>query len=290
MSFIIVSDSANDLDDKYLKENEIRNVSFYININEKEFLRDRIDIKSSELMEMLRKDKNLYPKTSQPNAEDYYKVFEPLAKEGHDILCFTISDSLSGSFQSANIARDEINLEYNVNIKIINTKAASLATGIMIDQAVELRDKGYSIDKTYETIEKLSGETSIYIVFDSLDYLEKGGRISKTKKRIGSFFGLKPIVSLKDNSLAIVETIRGSKKAFNRSIELLKKDIEDSEKNYKFFVAHGDNLEGAEYVKERIKTEIGADLAFDIEYISPVLISHTGPGVVGFGFVEAHSL
>ena len=122
----IISDSACDLKKAYTEQNNIGIVPFNIIINEDTSLKDKIDIQSEELLEMMKNDSQFFAKTSQPSPDDYKIEFEKAAKQGCDILCFTITSELSGSYQSAEIAKKIIQEEYDVDIRVIDSLSASL--------------------------------------------------------------------------------------------------------------------------------------------------------------------
>lgn len=282
--FEIVADTSNDLRDEYLKENNIKTVSFYLTLDGENYLQDQVDITRQELYIKLRENKNLFPKTSLPSVDDYYKKFKPLADEGKDIICFTVSSSLSGSYQSANIAANFI-MEENKDRKIylIDSRAASLGVGILIEKAVKFRKQGLDIEEVVEKIRPITDTTEIYIALDTLTYLEKGGRIGKTSAVAGNLLKLKPVVSLVDNQLALSGTVRGSKKAIEKALELLDKKIGKDPNNYEIFIVHGDNEIEANKVKTKIEEKYSIKINSEVSLVSATIISHVGPGAIAIG-------
>lgn len=283
MTYKIVSDSSCDLDINYIKTNDIDIIPFYVTLDGKNYLKDSVEISSSEITDFMKNNPKLFTKTSQPNPLDYKEVFEKIAKENKDILCFTISSKLSGSNQSAHIAKAIIEEDYDIKIKIIDTKTGTLAHGIMIDKALKLKDEGLSIEDTFDYIEKIKDSSKTYILFDTLKYLEKGGRVSKSKMIVGEFLNLKPIILLKDHKLEIIDKVVGKKRAIDKLISLIKKDLSDHSSKYDLFIVHSGSNEVQE-IFDNFKNII--NIPFPIRYISPVFVSHAGPGAIAVGIVK----
>lgn len=222
----IISDSACDLKKAYTEQNNIGIVPFNIIINEDTSLKDKIDIQSEELLEMMNNDSHFFAKTSQPSPDDYKIEFEKAAKQGCDIICFTITSELSGSYQSAEIAKKIIQEEYDVDIRIVDSLSASLGQGILIKKAVEMVQQNKSLDEIEDYVNKIKLTGKIFLLVDTLKYLEKGGRISKSKRLIGNALSLKPILKLENGKLDIVDKVIGKKRAIKHLMKLV-----SSEKN-----------------------------------------------------------
>lgn len=280
----IISDSACDLKKAYTEQNNIGIVPFNIIINEDTSLKDKIDIQSEELLEMMKNDSHFFAKTSQPSPDDYKIEFEKAAKQGCDIICFTITSELSGSYQSAEIAKKIIQEEYDVDIRVIDSLSASLGQGILIKKAVEMVQQNKSLDEIEDYVNKIKLTGKIFLLVDTLKYLEKGGRISKSKKIIGSALSLKPILKLENGKLDIVDKVIGKKRAIKNMMRLVNSKKNKSDKSHEFFVVHADSKKEASEIYDELKTE--NNIPFDIEVLSPVLVCHSGYGSVAIGIIS----
>lgn len=280
----IISDSACDLKKAYTEQNNIGIVPFNIIINEDTSLKDKIEIQSEELLEMMKNDSQFFAKTSQPSPDDYKIEFEKAAKQGNDIICFTITSELSGSFQSAEIAKRIIQEQYDVDIRIVDSLSASLGQGILIKKAVEMVGQNKSLDEIEDYVNKIKLTGKIFLLVDTLKYLEKGGRISKSKRLIGNALSLKPILKLENGKLDIVDKVIGKKRAVKHLLKLIKSEKNNASKGNELFVVHADSKQEASEIYDELKTE--NNLPFDIELISPVLVCHSGNGSIAVGIVN----
>lgn len=280
----IISDSACDLKKAYTEQNNIGIVPFNIIINEVTSLKDKIEIQSEELLEMMKNDSQFFAKTSQPSPDDYKIEFEKAAKQGCDIICFTITSELSGSYQSAEIAKRIIQEQYDVDIRIVDSLSASLGQGILIKKAVEMMRQNKSLDEIEDYVNKIKLTGKIFLLVDTLKYLEKGGRISKSKRLIGNALSLKPILKLEDGKLDIVDKVIGKKRAIKHLLKLIKSEKNNAHKGNEFFVVHADSEREASEIYDELKTE--NNIPFDIELLSPVLVCHSGNGSIAVGIVN----
>lgn len=268
----------------YTEQNNIGIVPFNIIINEDTSLKDKIEIQSEELLEMMKNDSQFFAKTSQPSPDDYKIEFEKAAKQGSDIICFTITSELSGSYQSAEIAKRIIQEQYDVDIRIVDSLSASLGQGILIKKAVEMVGQNKSLDEIEDYVNKIKLTGKIFLLVDTLKYLEKGGRISKSKRLIGNALSLKPILKLENGKLDIVDKVIGKKRAIKHLLKLIKSEKNNASKGNELFVVHADSKQEASEIYDELKTE--NNLPFDIELISPVLVCHSGNGSIAVGIVN----
>ena len=285
--FGIVADSSNDLEIEYLKKHDIKNVSFYVRLGDDNYLKDEVDITRRELYDYLAENPEVFPKTSLPSVEDFIFAIRENLEKGKDVICFTVSSTLSGSFQSAKVAVELLKEEYpDRRIYLVDAQSASLGVGLLIKRAVTLREENIDIDEVYKKVLEISDKTEINILLDTLSYLEQGGRISRTGAFAGKLLKIKPIASFKNNTLNLEKAVRGTKKALQVSLELLHNTIHDKLDLYDIFVIHGDNEKLANQAKEEIETKYNMKLAEDITLVSSAVISHIGPGAIGIGCIR----
>ena len=277
-NFEIVSDSSHDLPVDYISENNIHSISFYVKLNTEEYIKDQIDITREEFYRQLRVDESIFPQTSQPSAYDFKETFTEIAKEGKDIICMTVASVLSGSNNSANLAATQVMEEFpDINIYVINSKSCSLGIGSMLIKAVDMRKEGKTVEECRDLLLEKADTSEIYIALDTLNYLEKGGRISKPGALAVSLLNIKPIVSLRENKLHIEGVSRGAKKSHDKIFKLLDSKVHSNPENYDITVIHGDIEDTAEKMKQRIEETYGIKLDLDVALVSPAVISHIGP-------------
>ena len=219
------------------------------------------------------------PTTSQVNPEQAKAAFEPLLKEGKDILHLAFSSGLSGSCQSARIAAEELQDEYpERKIVVIDTLLAALGQGLLVYKAVQLKEQGASMDEVADWCEKNKDYIASYVTVDDLFHLYRGGRVSRSSAVLGSMVGIKPIIRVnEEGKLEVIGKVRGRKKAIQTIIKDLMERIRDGEKTV--FISHGDCLEEAEAIKQKLITDYGMENV-QIEYVGPVIGAHTGVGVL----------
>ncbi len=287
--FEIVTDTSNDLEKSYIEEHGIKTASFYITVDGEVHLKDQIEISAEELYKIMRSTSNLFPKTSQPSAYDYEQLYRPILESGKDILCFTIAETLSGSNQSAHIAADTLKPEFpDRKIEVIDSRSASLGLGKLIESAVRLRDIGVGLEDCAERVREQAQTSGIFIVLNTLDYLENGGRIGKTSAFAAGLLNLKPIVSFENSDLKFNSAARGMKKAVEKAKNLIDDRIKDDPNSYELFVIHGDALELANEIVVDLEEKYNTVINQAPPLVCATVISHVGPGVVALGYIKKH--
>lgn len=280
-NFGIVSDTSHDLSAEYVKEHNIKNVSFYVRLDGGEDLRDLVDITREEMYDFMESNPDKIPMTSLPSVEDYLVAYRENLDQGLDVLCFAVSTALSGSYQSARVAANMAMEEYpDRKVYVVDARAASLGVAILIRRAVDMRTEGKSVDEVHEKVVEIANTTATYIALDTLTYLEKGGRISKTGAFAGNLLRIKPIVTLIDNILKPEAVVRSTKRANRKLLELLDERIGHDPSAYDVSVIHGNVKDRALEVKEIIEEKHNINLAFDVALVACAVISHIGPGAI----------
>ena len=278
--FKIISDSSCDLTPELAKQHDIDMVRFYITFDGTTYLKESVDITIEEYFRKLTTE-NVFPKTSQPSPQDYIDAYTPALKEGKDILVFCISSPLSGSTQSAVNAANLMKEEYpDRKIRVIDSKQAFVSMALMIFECIKLRDKDYDVDFVADYAEKLAKETKMHFMVDTLEYLQKGGRIGKASALIGGMLNLKPILTLVDGSVVPVAKARGRKKGVANMIEILQSVIKGKEDEYEYIVGHIIVPEDAEVFKAEIEKACGIKVTYPLLSAGAVLGTHVGPGAM----------
>lgn len=285
-NFAILSDSSCDLPEGLKKQYNIDIVPFYVSFDKKNYLKENIDININSFYEKVVAEK-IVPKTSLPSIEDYTNKFKPYLEKGMDILCFTICGELSGSYQSATNAANILLEDYpERKILVVDSKKATVAQGLVVIQACKMRDAGISLEETYEKIESLKYEGIIVFTIDTLEYLQKGGRIGRASALAGSLLNIKPILLLQDGVLEPHSKVRGRKKSLSDVLKIFSEYIQDNQNDYEIAIAQANCKDEAIALEKDLKEKFNITLTYPIFDIGVTVGAHTGPTAIGVGFVK----
>lgn len=282
MAIKIITDSAADLPKDIINRYNIQVLPLYVYLDDKEFF-DGETLTTDQLYHDMRNEK-VY-KTGQVSPESFKKVFEEQAKSGRDCIYIAFSSGLSGTYQASVIAREEVLEEYpNFKIDIIDTKCASLGFGLVVYKAALMAEEGKSQNEIIEAVKFHSEHTEHIVTVDNLEYLYRGGRVSRTSAFLGGILNIKPIIHVKDGKLIPIEKIRGRKKALKRLVEIAE-ERGDHLKNQTIAISHGDCIEEAENVKDMMIEKFGCKEVI-ISTIGCAVGAHAGPGTVALFFLN----
>lgn len=274
---LVVTDSTADIPKKVVEELGIKVVPLKVHFGEETDL-DGVTINADQFYTKLKSAEKL-PTTSQPSPLDFVNVYKELA-EGHEdvhIISIHISSALSGTFQSAAIAQNM--LEESVKVTVVDSRKASYAIGSIVVSVAERARAGASFEECMNLTNYLVENTFVYFLVDTLQYLQKGGRIGKASAVLGTLLNIKPILSLDEmGEVYAKEKIRGNKKAFSRIIELLH-DHAKAYKKVRLGVAHAATLPDAEEAAATIKQEFGVESVL-LTDIGAVIGTHVGQGTI----------
>jgi len=281
LSISYVADLPND----YLKEHDLKplNYKYYIdNVESKDDGFKSIAVK--DFYDMLLAGKE--PITSQVNASEYIELFSEYLDKGLDILHIEFSSGLSGSFNSARIAVEELKENYpDRKIVLIDSLCASLGYGLLVNEAIKMQKAGKSLDEVAEYIEATKLKVNHWFTVDDLNHLKRGGRVSGAAAFIGTALQIKPVLNVDDEGHLIPrEKVRGRKKALNFLVDKMAEKIVNP-KGQDIFISHSYCIEDAEYVAGVIKERFPEINSLTINYIGPVIGSHTGVGTVALFFL-----
>ncbi len=270
----IVSDSTSDLTDEIVKKYNIKILPLRVVYSDSEEYRDRIEITPEEIYARFHKD---IPTTSLPSPEDTINLFNKLEEEGYThVIVTTISTGLSGTMNMIrNLAKDYKKMVF----EFIDSKALNMGLGFPVIQGAKELQKSNDFEKSVQKIKDCIKNTEVYFVVKTLKYLKEGGRIGKVEGTIGEILNIKPIISInQDGVYYTFKKVRGRKRSIQEIFKLVKKKVSDKMVN--IAVAHGDSYEEAYGLMEKIK---GLKNVKDVIFtqISPVMVVHTGPGLIG---------
>lgn len=286
-NFVIVTDSCCDMPRSYMDEKQIPFVSLTCNFLGNEYKDDfGVSLSYDSFYEGMKSGE--IPKTSQPNADAFYKVFEKIVNEGESILYVCVSSGLSGTYNSANIAKNMILDEYpNAIVELVDTLTASLGQGLMLIKAIEMQNNGADLYEIKSFIEDNRLRLNTYITVDDLNHLKRGGRISTTAAILGTVLHIKPILTLNDEGRVIaIHKAKGRKSAISKLAEFVCKKIENPEEEI-VCICHGDIEKDALKLKEAILSEVKVKDVL-INPIGPVVGTYGGPGALAVFFLGKH--
>ena len=209
--FIILTDSASDLDLNYLRENDVRLVKLGYSINNEDY--EGVEGKELEVQEFYKLLKEgAMPKTSQVNVGVAREHFEKYLNEKKDVLVIAFSSGLSGTYNSYCIAANELNEEYENKVYVVDSLCASLGQGLFLDYIIKFANNDKSIIETRDYANELKLKIRHEFTVADLFHLKRGGRVSATTAIVGSLIGIKPILHVDDNGkLIAIDKVRGRK-------------------------------------------------------------------------------
>ncbi len=276
MTFKIVTDSTSDLPVSWVQENDVTVLGLTINLDGKTYETVGPDrLTSTILLEKM--EAGSQPTTSQVNVGQFEEVFEAAAKEGQAVLYLAFSAALSGTYQSAVIAREMVLDHYpHAVIEILDTKAAAIGEGYLVMQAAKARQAGKTLAETKALVEELAPRLRTYLLVDDLNHLVRGGRLSKAAALIGGLVNIKPLLSLNsEGKLEPIAKLRGRKKGVREMLDRTFEDLDHST----VMVAYTGDLAAAEAIKTSLLENAGVSDVILAE-LGPVIATHTGTDVL----------
>ena len=209
----IITDSTLDLPAELIREKNIEVLPLLINFGEESYL-DGVEITTKEMIYKINAT-GVLPTTAQVTPNRFEETFKKYLDEGYKIVALTLSSDMSGTYQSACIAKDMLESD---DIVVIDSRNVTSGLGLLVLKACQFRDKGLGIKEIEEEILKAIPKVKSSLNFESLENLVRGGRLSKTAGTIGSVLGLRLILEVKDGKMSVKDKVRGSKKALKKLI------------------------------------------------------------------------
>ena len=285
MAVKIISDSACDLPKEILDEYDIDIIPIIVNKQEKEYL-DGETLDPMKLYEDMRNGE-VY-KTAQIPPTMFEKKFEEIAKSGESTIYVCFSSGLSGTYQSAVITRNAMKERYSdLDLDVVDSKSASVGFGLLVYKAAQMAKNGKSKEEILKTLDFYVKHIEHIFTVDNLEYLFRGGRVSRAQAVVGGLLNIKPILDIpKDGTLRPVEKVRGRNRVLKRMIEIMEERGGNADlKNQTIGINHGDDIEGAMKLKEMIEKQYGCT-DFVINIIGSAIGAHSGPGTLSVFFLN----
>lgn len=278
----LYADSACDLPLSYFEQHDVELLPLNVLLDGSQY-KDLVEINSLEIFSNIRQGGQ--PKTSQASPDFMLKKWQQLAESGEDGLYIAFSSELSGTYQTGAMTINQIKEQHpGLNLAVIDTHCASLGYGMLVQEAVRLRSSGYTASEIEDKIRRMAAHMEHLFTVEDLDYLAKGGRVSKASAFIGGLLNIKPLLHVEDGKLVPIEKHRGRKKVLRRMIELMK-ERGDRLSEQTIAISHGDDTETAEEFKKMIEEAIQPK-AVELYLIGSVVGSHAGPGTIAVFFLN----
>lgn len=279
MSVKIIIDSSADLMDDIKKQCII--VPLTVRFGDEEFI-DGVTIDNEEFYRRLI-EYDVLPTTSQATPHMFSETFEKVVNAGDTAVVITLASKLSGTYQSACIAASE----FEDKIFVVDSTQATIGTSIQVNRAVELSNKGLSAKEIFETIEEEKKKVRLVAVLDTLEYLQKGGRISKAAAFAGGLLSIKPVIAIDDGEVKVLGKARGSKQGNNYLIKMIE-EAGGVDYDMPIMLAYSglSDMLLQKYIEDSASLWEGKVEKLDIASICPAIGTHVGPGAIAVAFFE----
>ncbi|HFK1457427.1 TPA: DegV family protein [Bacillus cereus] len=283
MGVKIITDSAADLPVELLQAYDIDLIPLRVyDEAETEYL-DGVTLESVTLLQKMRE--GAVYRTSLPSLETFQEKFVSYAKAGNPCIYLAFSSELSGTYQSSVLIKEEVKETYaDLDLEIIDTKCASLGQGLVVLEAAKMAKDGASKEDILNRVAFLMNHMEHIFTVADLQYLVRGGRLSKVAGFIGGLLNIKPILNVEEGKLVPLEKVRGKKKVLGRIVDIMEERGKEL-KGQTIGITHGDDLETAEALKALITERFGCEV-FIVNTIGAAIGAHTGPGVITLFFLN----
>ena len=281
----ILTDSTTDLSPQLVAQTGVTVLPMTYTIGEKSYRNDpeETDRSSGDFYDMLRG--GAMSTTSQINVETFREVAGKMARDGFDVLYVGFSSGLSGTFNSARIAFEDLSAEYPEHkFLAVDSLCASMGEGLLVYHAAQQQKAGRSIEETARWLEENKLHLAHWFTVDDLNHLKRGGRVSGAAAFFGTMLNIKPVLHVDDaGHLIPMEKVRGRKASLDALVAHMEKDAVDPA-SQTVFISHGDCHADAEYVADLVREKFGTQ-DIRIHSIGPVIGGHSGPGTVALFYL-----
>ncbi len=270
----IVMDSAGDIPEEWLSEYDIQIIPINIQFEEKTYLQG-VNLSNDDFYR-LAKTSGVIPKTSQPTPHQFVEFYKKIATAGDTILSLHVTSKLSGTFNSALMAAQE--LKNKLNVIPIDSGSGSVAMGFMCKEIRLLERAGASVQAILDRLDVIRKNVNIVLTLDSLEYARRSGRVRALQAAIAALVNIKPIIILKDGTLDMRERVRSRQSALNRVIEIIQERVDDRLVN--IAVVHAQSLEAARQLMQKVRDTFHIN-ELVLSELSIGVAANLGPGTIG---------
>ena len=285
MRYQIITDSTGDLTPELIQSLGVTVIPMEFTVDGKSYRNypDGHEMSAKSFYDLLRAGKT--STTAQINANEFTQWAEPILQAGEDILYIAFSSGLSGTCQSAFLAKQELSEKYpQRKIYVVDSLCASMGEGLLVYYAAKLQQAEKSIDEVYQWLQENKLHLCHWFTVDDLNHLKRGGRVSSAAALFGTMLGIKPVLYVDDaGHLIPVSKIRGRRQSLDALVAHMEETVANPEDQV-IFISHGDCLQDAQYVAEKIRSKWNVKDII-LNEIGPVIGTHSGPGTVALFFL-----
>ncbi len=275
----IVTDSTAYIPQKLVDQYDIKVAASYsIWDGGKEIYRDGKEMSPSDFYARLKESADI-PSTSQATVTDFDEIFKPLVAEGRPIIAIHVSPKLSGTLQSATLAKENFP---GAKIELVNSMSVSMELGLQVLAAARAVEAGKSFEEVVELAQKAKDHTGLFFVVDTLEYLHRNGRIGGAAKLLGTALSMKPLLQVEDGQVESFEKVRSKKKAKARMLDIVGEKLEGKQ-NVRIACLHAATEEEARELLREAEERFNPIEAI-LTDVSPAVGANVGPGTVGIAF------
>ena len=278
----LVTDSTCDLSQELIDFYQINMTSINLNFGDSHYL-DKVTIQPSQFYDLLETESE-FPKTSQINEQAFTNLYSHLASHYDAIIAVHLSGHFSGTFSNSVKAGERISKEFNKPVHVIDSKSLSGALGLMVLKTAQNIEAGKPLESVVDTLKKDVPKSKIFVSVRDLQFMIKGGRVSKPKGMIANLLGLNPVISMGENGKSLLFGNTFSQKA---SLNKIYKHIEKTSRGktiWNYIILHANNVDGAESVEDKMLAITGKK-PISVVNISPVIGMHAGNGALAISLL-----
>ena len=278
MAVQLIVDAGSDLNASEAKKLGVHFVPMTIRFGDEEF-RSGIDLSNEEFYKKLAEAKEL-PTTSQPTPYDFECIYQKVVDAGDTAVVLCVSSALSGTYQSACIAATD----FEGSVYVVDTRAVTVGQRLLLEYALQLKENGTTAAEIYDALEKKKADVRVYGAVENLEYLIKGGRLSKAAGTVGSVLGIKPVLYLCDGGLAVAGKARGTKAA----ITMTHNFINEVGVDYSMPMGLGYTGNDSKVIEPFVQAQNSAWLGHEVPVynVGSTVGTHTGPGLFLAAFFQ----
>ncbi len=277
MSVRIITDSASDISQEYADRLGIRVIPLQFRFQEEEYL-DGVTMSNEEFYARMEKEDEL-PKTSQISPYRYHEIFEEETKKGNEVVYLSISSGVSGSFQNAMITAEE----FAGKVKVFDSKQFCISLRVLCEYALRLAKEGLDAEAIIEKLNEASAKVRIIAVFDTLENLKKGGRISSASAFVGEALGIKPMITITEGKVDVLGKVRGMRKGYLYMREYIQKEEIDLSMPYAFAHSGSDPKNIDAFIAEN-KDLYGNDTDVEVSFVGATVGTYAGAGAIATAY------
>ena len=279
MAIRIIADSSADLTTQEAEALHVHIVSMSIQFGDRSYL-DGVDLSKPEFYQLLAAGKDS-PTTAQPTPADFLTPLAEAKEAGDGAVVLPLSSQLSGTYQSAVIAKDMC--EYSP-IQVVDSRSASAGIHLLVEEACRLRDSGASVQEIAQALEALKGRVRIFALIDTLEYLRRGGRLSNLQASLGTVTKLKPVISVREGAVMVVGKAFGVSAAMKQLLRFLAEHPVDN--SFPAYALYSDDESRVDDFIPRLRELDLLPKELRRCSIGPTIGTHIGPGAVGMAYIE----